>query len=224
MSEIGTGQIRALREKTGAGVLDCQKALAASGGDEERAIRWLREKGLAQQAKRSGQVAAEGQVGAYIHAGGKVGVLIEVNCVTDFAAKSPEFQSLVKDLAMQVAAAAPRYVRREDVGEAELGAEREVYRAQARQSGKPEPIVEKIAAGKVEKFFQEACLLEQAYIKDQEKTVADVIADVGLRLREHIAVRRFVRYQLGEGVERRQGDFAREVADQLAAAHEGKPG
>jgi elongation factor Ts len=223
MSRVGAAQIKALREKTGAGMLDCQRALAESEGDEERAVRWLREKGLAQQAKRAAQVAAEGQVGAYIHAGGKIGVLIEVNCVTDFAAKSPEFQSLVKDLAMQVAAAMPRHVRREDVSDAELAAEREIYRVQARQSGKPEPVVERIVAGKMEKFFGEACLLEQPFVKDQEKKVTDVITDVALRLREHISVRRFVRYQLGEGIERRQGDFAQEVADQLAA-HEGKPG
>lgn len=208
---VGPEQVRALREKTGAGVLDCQKALKEVGGDEAQAIRLLREKGVVQQAKRAGQVAAEGQVGAYIHPGGKIGVLIEVNCVTDFAARSEEFQSLVKDLAMQVAAAAPRYVRREDVPPAELAAEREIYAAQARQSGKPQAVMEKIVAGKMEKHFQEACLLEQPFIKDQGRTVADVVSDVAMRIRENISVLRFVRYQLGEGVA------------QVTAAHEPRP-
>jgi elongation factor Ts len=220
---VGPAQVKALREKTGAGILDCQRALKESGGDEAQAARWLREKGLAQQATRAGQLAAEGLVGVYLHTGGKIGVLIEVNCVTDFAARAPEFQALVKDLTMQVAAAAPRYVRREDVPESEVAAEREIYTAQAQASGKPKAVIDKIAAGKLEKFFQEACLLEQPFIKDQERTVGDVVSDVGLRIREHISVRRFVRYQLGEGIERPQTDFAGEVAAQAAAAHEAKP-
>lgn len=225
MSEkaIGPEQVKTLRLKTGAGILDCKKVLKESGGDEAQAIRLLREKGLAQQAKRAAQVAAEGQVGTYLHAGGKIGVMIEVNCVTDFAARSEEFQALVKDLAMQVAAAAPRYVKREDVPAADLAAEREIYLTQARQSGKPEAVIEKMVAGKMEKHFQETCLLDQPFIKDQEKTVADVVSDVGLRIRENISVRRFVRFQLGEAIENPRGDFAGEVAAQVAAAHEAGP-
>jgi elongation factor Ts len=215
-------QVKALREKTLAGVLDCQRALRECDGDETRAIRWLREKGLAQQAKWSGRTATEGQVGTYLHPGGKIGVMIEVNCATDFAARSEDFQALVKDLSMQVAAAAPRYVRREDVSEADLRAEREIYTKQARESGKPDTVIERIVAGKMEKFYQEACLLEQPFIKDPEKTVGGIVTDVGLRIREPISVRRFVRYQLGEGLERSQGDFASEVAAQRAA-HEAKP-
>jgi len=220
---IGPQQIRALREKTGAGILACQNALKESGGDEGQAIRLLREKGLAQQAKRVGQLAMEGQIGAYLHAGGKIGVLVEVNCVTDFAARSDEFQALVKNLAMQVAAAAPRYVKREDVPDAEFTAEREICAAQARQSGKPDAVIDKIVTGKMEKYFQETCLLDQPFIKDQEKTVADVVNDVALRIRENISVLRFVRFQLGEGIERPHGDFAGEVTEQVAAAHEAKP-
>lgn len=211
-------QIRALRGKTGAGILDCKKALKESGGDEAKAVKLLREKGLAQQAKRAGQVAAEGQIGTYLHTGGKIGVMIEVNCQTDFAARSPEFEALVKDLSMQIAAAAPRYVRREEVPEAELAAEREIFATQAQQSGKPEAVIEKIVKGKIEKHFQEICLLEQPFIKDQEKTVGDVVNDAGLRIRENITVLRFVRYQLGEDVVRPEQDFASEVAAQVAAA------
>ncbi len=222
-ASVGSEQIKSLREKTAAGILDCQKALKACDGDEERAIRWLREKGLAQQAKWAGRVAAEGLIGNYLHPGAKIGVMIEVNCATDFAARSAEFQALVKDLAMQVAAAVPRYVRREEVLPEHLAAERQIYAAQARQSGKPDAVIEKIVAGKLEKFFQDTCLLEQPFIKDAEKTVGAVVTDVGLRIREPISVRRFVRYQLGEGIERPQEDFAGEVAAQLAAAHEGKP-
>jgi elongation factor Ts len=220
---VGSDQIKSLREKTAAGILDCQKALRACDGDEERAIRWLREKGLTQQAKWAGRVAAEGLIGSYLHPGAKIGVMIEVNCATDFAARSTEFQTLVKDLAMQVAAAAPRYVKREEVLPEHLASERQIYAAQARQSGKPDAVIEKIVAGKLEKFFQDTCLLEQPFIKDAEKTVGSVVTDVGLRIREPISVRRFVRFQLGEGIERPQEDFAGEVAAQLAAAHEGKP-
>ncbi len=214
-------QVKTLREKTLAGVLDCQRALKECDGDETRAIRWLREKGLAQQAKWAGRAATEGQVGIYLHPGGKIGVMIEVNCATDFAARSEDFQGLVKDLAMQVAAAAPRYVRREDVADTDLRSEREIFAKQARESGKPEAVIEKIVAGKMEKFHQETCLLEQPFIKDPEKTVGAVVNDIGLRIREPISVRRFMRYQLGEGLERSRGDFASEVAAQLAA-HEAK--
>lgn len=220
---VDPGQIRALREQTGAGILDCRNALTEAKGNQDEAVRLLREKGLAAQAKRGGQVAAEGQVGAYVHTGGKIGVLIEVNCVTDFAARSPEFQELVRDLAMQVAASAPRYVGREEVPERELAVEREIFAKQARESGKPEAVIDKIVAGKLEKFYQDVCLLEQPFIKQQDKTVSEIVSDIGLRIREKLSVLRFVRYQLGEGVERAEQDFAGEVAAQVAAAaHEAK--
>jgi elongation factor Ts len=219
-ASISAEQIKALRERTAAGILDCKKALRACDGDEARAIKWLREKGLAQQAKWAGRVAAEGQVGSYLHPGGKIGVMIEVNCATDFAARSEEFQALVRDLAMQVAASSPRFVRREEVPAEHLAAEREIFATQARQSGKPDAVIDKIVAGKLEKFYQEACLLEQPFIKDPEKSVAAIVDDVGLKIREPLSVRRFVRYQLGEGIERPQDDFASEVAAQVAAAHE----
>jgi elongation factor Ts len=214
--------VKELRERTGAGFSDCRAALIEAGGDIEKAIDVLRKKGQAAAQKKASRAASEGLIGSYIHAGGKIGVLVEVNCESDFVARTDDFQRLCHDLAMHVAALDPRFVRREEVTPEILEHEKEIYRAQARSTGKPEPVIEKIVAGKMEKFFGEACLLEQPFVKDQEKTVADVITDVALRLRENISVRRFVRYQLGEGIDRRQGDFAQEVADQLAA-HERKP-
>src|SRR5215472_16683852 len=159
---MGLGLVKELREKTGAGLLDCQEALGESGGDVERAVRLLRERGLAKAAKGSMRAASEGMVGSYIHPGGKIGVLIEVNCETDFVARTSEFQSLVKDLAMQVAAAAPRWVARDDVPGGELDAERDIYRKQARDSGKPEKVLDRIVEGKLENFYKETCLLDQA--------------------------------------------------------------
>ncbi len=190
--------VKELREKTGAGLLDCQKALTESAGDVEKAIRLLREKGLAKAAKKGTRVAAEGTIGAYIHPPGKIGVLIEVNCETDFVAKTGEFQQLVKDLAMQVAAHSPRYVRREEVPPGELDAEREIYRKQALQSGKPEKVLEKIIAGQVERFYKDVCLLEQPFLKQPDRSVAEIVQDAVVRLGENVAVRRFARFQLGE--------------------------
>src|SRR5205814_2438108 len=187
-----------LREKTGAGLLDCQKALGEAAGDVEKAIRLLRERGLAKAAKKATRTASDGAIGAYIHPGGKIGVLIEVNCETDFVAKTAEFQQLVKDLAMQVAAAAPRYVSREDVPAGELEAEREIYRAQARQSGKPEKIIERIVEGQVERFYKDVCLLDQPFIKDPGRTVAEIVREAIVRFGVNVAVRRFARFKLGE--------------------------
>ena len=190
--------VKELREKTGAGLVDCQKALAEASGDLEKALRVLREKGLAKAAKKAGRVATDGAVGAYIHPGAKVGVLIEVNCETDFVAKTPEFQALVKDLAMQVAAAAPRFVSREEVPAAELESERAIYRKQAEASGKPAQVIERIVEGQVERFYKDVCLLEQAFIKQSDRTVGDLVKEAIVRFGVNVAVRRFVRYQLGE--------------------------
>lgn len=200
--EVSASTVKELREKTGAGVMDCKKALAECGGELEKAVDYLRRKGLAAAAKKGSRVAAEGLVGAYIHPGGKIGVMVEINCETDFVARTAEFQGLLKDVAMQVAAANPRYVRREEIPGEELERERSIYQRQALDSGKPEKVVEKIVEGKLERFYSEICLLEQAFIKDSDRKVSDVIQEAIARLGENIQVRRFARYQVSEGVEK----------------------
>jgi elongation factor Ts len=190
--------VRELRDKTGAGLLDCQKALGEAGDDLEKAVRLLRERGLAKAAKKTSRAAAEGTIGAYIHPGGKIGVLVEVACETDFVAKTAEFQQLVKDLAMQVAAVLPRFVSREDVPAAEIESERAIYRERARQSGKPDKVLDRIVEGQVEAFYKEVCLLEQPFIKQSDRTVEEIVKDAIVRLGENVAVRRFARFQLGE--------------------------
>ena len=190
--------LQELREQTGAGMLDCQKALTEASGDKEKAIKLLREKGLAKAAKKSARTATDGTIGAYIHPGGKIGVLIEVNCETDFVAKTQEFQQLVKDLGMQVAAAMPRYVSRDEVPANEIEAEREIYRTQAKQQGKPDKIIDKIVEGQVERFFKDYCLLEQPFIKQSDRTVEEIVKEAIVRFGVNVAVRRFSRYQLGE--------------------------
>lgn len=180
--------------------MDCKKALGETGGDMQKAFDFLRQKGLAAAAKKADRVASDGAVGAYVHAGGKLGVLVEINCETDFVARTAEFQTLLKDIAMQIAAANPRCVRREEVTAADLDKEKEIYRHQAIESGKPEKVVDKIVEGKIDKYYSEVCLLEQAFIKDQDKKVADVITEAIARLGENIQVRRFARFNLGEGV------------------------
>ena len=195
---MGLGLVKELREKTGAGFLDCQKALGDAGGDLEKALRLLRERGLAKAAKKSTRIATDGSIGAYIHPGGKIGVLIEVNCETDFVAKTAEFQQLVRDLAMQVAASAPRWVSRDEVPEAEVVAEREIYRAQALRAGKPENVLDRIVAGQVERFYKDVCLLEQPFIKQSDRTVEEVVKEAIVRFGVNVAVRRFARFQLGE--------------------------
>jgi elongation factor Ts len=213
--------VKELREKTGAGLLDCQKALGEAEGDPDKALRLLREKGLAKAARKASRVATDGAVGSYIHPGAKIGVLVEVNCETDFVAKTDEFQTLVRDLAMQVAAANPRWVRREDVPEAELDGERAIYRVQAEQSGKPAQVIERIVSGQVERYLKDVCLLEQAFIKQSDRTVKDVVQEAIARLGENVTVRRFARFQLGESQERRAED--RNPADKETPAG-GAPG
>jgi len=198
--DVNATLVRDLREKTGAGVMDCKTALAESKGDLDKAIVWLREKGISQAAKRSGRVASEGSVGSYIHAGGKLGVLVEVNCESDFVAKTPEFQNLVKEIAMQIAAANPRAVRREELSEDMIAQERQIYASQAAGTGKPEAVIAKIVDGKLEKFYADACLYEQAWVRDPNRLMKDLIGEYVGKLGEKIEVRRFVRFQLGENL------------------------
>lgn len=211
---ISAASIKELREKTGAGMLDCKKALEEAGGNMEKAIEILREKGLSAAAKKAGRIATEGLVESYIHAGGRIGVLVEVNCETDFVAKTDEFKSFVKDIAMQVAGASPRYVRREEVPQDELDKEREVLKAQALNEGKPAHIADKIVEGRLSKFYEENCLMEQQFIKDPDKTIADLVNEKIAKIGENISIRRFVRFELGEGLEKKESNFAEEVMAQ----------
>jgi elongation factor Ts len=192
--------VKDLREKTGAGMMDCKKALAEAGGNFEKAVDYLRQKGLATAARRAGKVASEGQIGSYVHAGGKLGVMVEVNCETDFVAKTDDFRAFAKDMAMHVAASNPLYIQRENVPLEALAREREIYRAQAREAGKPEKIMEKIVEGKLEKFYGEVCLLEQPFIKDPDRTVQDLLNELIGKLGEKVEIRRFMRFQVGEGM------------------------
>ncbi len=201
--DVSASSVKELREKTGAGMMDCKKALIECGGNLEQAVDYLRRKGLAAAAKKTGRVAGEGLVGSYIHPGGKIGVLVEINCETDFVARTPEFQALLKDVAMQIAAANPRYVRPEDVPPEELERERDIYRRQALDSGKPQKVVDKIVEGKMERFYSEFCLLEQPFIKDPDRKVGDLIQQTVAKLQENIQVRRFARYYLGEGIDKK---------------------
>jgi elongation factor Ts len=216
MAEITAAAIKALREKTGAGMMDCKKALIEAEGNEERAIEILRERGLASAKKKEGRVAAEGVVGSYIHMGGKVGVLVEVNCETDFAARSEEFQQLVKDTAMHIAAAEPRYISREEVAAEVLDKEREIARAQAKNdpknASKPDQVIDRIVEGRLNKFFEEVVLLDQPFIKDPAKTVGELVTDKIAKIGETITIRRFARYKMGEGLIKRDDDFGDEVA------------
>jgi len=218
MAEVTAAAVKELREKTGAGMMDCKKALVATDGDMEKAVDWLREKGLSSAAKKAGRVASEGAVGSYIHGNGRIGVLVEVNCETDFVARNEAFQELVKDIAMHIAAAAPLYVRREEADPAVLERELEVYRGQLREQGKPEKIWDKILEGKKEKFFQEICLLEQPFVKDPDKTVQDLVNESVAKIGENISIRRFSRFVLGEGIEKKVENLADEVAKTAAAA------
>jgi elongation factor Ts len=202
--EVNAQLVKELRDKTGAGVMDCKKALAETRGDVDKAIVWLREKGIAQAARRAGRVASDGSVGAYIHAGGKLGVLVEVNCESDFVARTPEFQTLVKELAMQIAAANPRCIRREELPADVISQEREIYASQA--AGKPEAVVNKIVEGKLEKFYREVCLLEQSWVRDPNRAISDLLGEYVGKLGEKIEVRRFARFQLGESVDSGRGD------------------
>jgi elongation factor Ts len=213
--EIKPAQVKELREKTGAGMMDCKNALIEAKGDMDEAIVILRKKGLASAQKKATRIAAEGMIGHYIHQGGKLGVLVEVNCETDFAARSDDFQSLVKDIAMHVAAQNPLYVRREDVPAEVLEKEKEIYKDQARSSGKPEKIIDKIAEGKLESYYQMACLYDQQFVKDPNVSVKELINSVVGKIGENIQVRRFARFKTGEGLEKRSTDLAGDVAAAL---------
>ena len=198
--DISATMVRDLREKTGAGMMDCKKALTESGGNFEKAVDYLRQKGLATAAKRAGRVASEGRIGSYIHAGGKIGVMVEVNCETDFVAKTDDFQNFAKDLSMQIAASTPLFVRREEVPPEALEKEREIYRIQAREAGKPEKVIDKIVDGKLEKYYGEVCLLEQVFVKDTDIKIQDLLNGLIGKLGEKIEIRRFARFQVGEGM------------------------
>lgn len=216
MAEINAAGIKALREKTGAGMMECKKAITEAEGNEERAIEILRERGLASAKKKEGRVAAEGVVGSYIHMGGKVGVMVEVNCETDFVARSEDFQQLVKDIAMHIAAAEPRHVAREEVTSDTLDKEREIARAQAKNdpknASKPDQVIDKIVEGRLNKFYEEFVLLDQPFIKDPAKTVGELVTERVARTGEKITIRRFARYKMGEGLAKREDDFIDEVA------------
>lgn len=209
---ITAAQVNELRKITGAGLMDCKKALTETNGDIEQAVDYLRKKGLAAASKKAGRAATEGTVGSYIHAGGKIGVLVEVNCETDFVARNDNFLAFVKDIAMHIAAASPQYVRREEVPVELLEREKEIYRAKARETGKPENIIEKIIEGQVNKFYAEICLMEQNFVKDSDKTVQQFLNETISSIGENMSVRRFARFVLGEGLEKKESDFAAEVA------------
>lgn len=206
-----------LRAQTGAGMMDCKKALTETNGDMGKAAVWLREKGIAAAAKKADRIAAEGVVGSYIHMGGKIGVLVEVNCETDFVAKSPKFNELVKDIAMQIAAAKPLYVDIQDVDTSALENEREILKNQALNEGKPAQIVEKMVEGRIKKYYSEVCLYEQPFVKDGSKTIRAMINEAIATIGEKITIRRFARYEMGEGLEKRKNDLAAEVAEQINA-------
>jgi elongation factor Ts len=195
---ISATVVKELREKTGVGMMDCKRALEEAGGDVEKAVELLRKKGLAAMAKRAGRATSEGVIASYIHPGERLGVLVEVNCETDFVARTPDFRAFVKELCMQVAAANPLVIRREDLAEADVEREKEIYRDQARSQGKPEKIIEKIIQGKMERYYQEVCLLDQQYIKDSDKRISELLDDAKMKLGENIAIKRFARFRLGE--------------------------
>lgn len=213
--EITAVMVKELRERTGAGMMDCKKVLVETSGDIEKAIDELRTKGLAKAAKKAGRVASEGVVVSYIHGKGRIGVLVEVNCETDFVGNTDEFRQLAYDIAMQIAATNPAYLAREQVPGADLEHEREVLKAQALEEGKPEKIIDKMVEGRIEKFYKENCLLEQQFIKDPDKTVQQLIHEHVAKIGENITVRRFTRYEVGEGIEKQQTDFAAEVMSQI---------
>lgn len=211
---VSAAAVKELRERTGAGMLDCKKALDETGGDIEKAIALLREKGLAAAANKAGRIATEGVVESYIHAGGRIGVLVEVNCETDFVAKTDQFREFARDIAMQIAAANPKFVRREEVPADQLEKEKEILKNQALNEGKPEKIVEKMVEGRISKYYEEYCLMEQSFIKDPDKTISELLNEKISKIGENISIRRFVRYELGEGLEKKVDNFVEEVMAQ----------
>ena len=212
---FSAADVKALREKTGAGMLDCKKALEEANGDMDKAVQILRERGLAAAAKKAGRAATEGLVESYIHAGGRIGVLVEVNCATDFVAKTDQFREFVRDIAMHIAASNPRWVRREEVPAEVIEQEREILRTQALNEGKPAHIADKIVEGRLSKFFEENVLLEQQFVKDPDKTVQTLLSEKIATIGENISIRRFARFVLGEGLEAKKTDFAEEVMAQV---------
>ncbi|MBK7826172.1 MAG: translation elongation factor Ts [Nannocystis sp.] len=210
--------IKELRERTAAGLMDCKKALVETDGDQDKAVEYLRKKGLAAAAKKAGRVATEGVITAYIHSNNRVGVLLEVNCETDFVAQTPDFKQFTADVAMQIAAMNPAAVRREEMDTAKVESERVLLREKALAEGKPEKMVDKIVDGQIAKFYAENVLLEQKFVKDDKKTIEQLQMEIVAKLGENIKIRRFVRYELGEGLEKKSEDFAAEVAAQVAAA------
>ncbi len=212
---ITAEMVRQLRERTGAGMMDCKKALTETDGNVEKAIEYLREKGLAAAAKKAGRIAAEGLVESYIHGGGRIGVLVEINIETDFAAANEEFKTFVRDVAMQIAAAKPEYVTKEEVPAEMIEKEKEILKAQALNEGKPEKIIEKMVEGRIEKFYKEVCLLEQSWIKDPDKTIKQLLTEKIATIGENINIRRFVRYERGEGIQKKEENFAEEVMKQI---------
>jgi elongation factor Ts len=217
MPEITAEMVRDLREKTGAGMMDCKKALVESQGDFTKAEEYLRKKGITTAAKKAGRVAAEGVIGSYIHSG-KIGVIVEINCETDFVARNDDFIALAKDVAMHVAAANPQYVRREEIPADLLEKEKEIHRQQLRDAKKPEAIWEKIITGKIEKFYETVCLVDQPWFREDKKKVQEIVTEKVAKIGENISIRRFTRYQVGEGIEKKKEDLAAEVAKTVAAA------
>ncbi|MHB1126597.1 MAG: translation elongation factor Ts [Bacillota bacterium] len=209
---ITAADVKELRVRTGAGMMDCKKALAETNGDMEKAIEYLREKGLAAAAKKSGRIAAEGVVESYIHGQGRIGVLVEINCETDFVAKTAEFRELARDIAMQIAASKPEFVNRDEVPAELIDKEREILRAQALNEGKPEKIVDKMVEGRLDKYYKDLCLIEQAYIRDPDRTVNDLIMEKIAKIGENISIRRFARFEMGEGLTKKESNLAAEVA------------
>jgi elongation factor Ts len=218
MSEVSASMIKDLRERTGAGMADCKKALVEVGGDVDKAIDYLRAKGLSKAAKKAGREVTEGAIVSYIHGAGRIGVLLEVNCETDFVARNEDFQGFTRDIAMQIAAMNPQFVRKEEVGADVVAREREVLLAKAKETGKPEPVIQKMVDGQISKWMKEICLLDQSWVKDNDKTIEQVQQELIARIGENIKIRRFVRFELGEGLEKKKDDFAAEVAKQAGLA------
>ena len=214
---VSASDVKALREATGAGMMDCKKALTEADGNMEKATEILREKGLAAAAKKSGRIAAEGVVASYIHMGGRIGVLVEVNCETDFVAKTDQFQSFVRDIAMQIVASNPLYLSSEEVPQDTIDKEKEILRIQAINEGKPEKIVNNMVEGRIKKYFKEVCLLDQPFVKDPDKSIADYVKEQIAALGENITIRRFTRYEMGEGLQKREDNFVEEVMNQAKA-------
>ena len=219
MAEITASLVKSLREKTGAGMMECKAALTETGGNEEQAVEVLRKKGIATADKKEGRVTAEGVVGSYIHMGGKVGVMVEINCETDFVARGEEFQQLVKDVAMHIAAVDPKYINREQVSADVLDKEREILREQlkndTKNANKPDDVLNKIIEGRVGKYYEDNVLLDQPFVKDPSKTVGELVTEKIASIKENITVRRFTRYKMGEGIEKKNDDFAGEVASMV---------